>query len=87
MFDTNLYREGKYVKAGWPHDDSFGGRAKFLTYWTMVLLFFFHGEKKINTLKYNEKKSFLLKGNVDILFHIQRSAELDSIHRLNKLDL
>ncbi len=37
MFDTNLYNEGKYKKAGWPHDESFGRRAKFLTYNTMVL--------------------------------------------------
>ncbi len=36
VFDTDLFRTGKYKKAGFPFDDSFGGRAKFLTYNNVV---------------------------------------------------
>lgn len=42
VFDTKLFADGKYKKVGFPHDDSFCGRAKFLTYNTMgVLTFYF----------------------------------------------
>ena len=36
VFDTALFRTGKYKKVGFPFDDSFGGRAKFLTYNNLV---------------------------------------------------
>ncbi len=35
-YDTDLFRSGKYKKVGFPIDDSFNGRAKFLTYNNMV---------------------------------------------------
>ena len=36
IYDTALFRGGKYTKAGFPFDNSFGGRAKFLTYNNVV---------------------------------------------------
>ena len=35
-FDTVLFRGKKYAKVGFPFDDSYGGRAKFLTYINLV---------------------------------------------------
>merc|ERR1712127_1167924 len=37
IFDTELFRGGKYKKVGFPFDDSFNGRMKFLTYINMGL--------------------------------------------------
>lgn len=37
VFDTELFWGGKYAKVGFPFDDSFGGRAKFLTYNNLVI--------------------------------------------------
>ena len=34
--DTKLFNSGKYSVMGFPFDDSFGRRAKFLTYLNMV---------------------------------------------------
>ena len=39
-YDTALFRGGKYTKAGFPFDNSFGGRIKFLTYNNVVNIFF-----------------------------------------------
>jgi hypothetical protein len=36
VFDTDLFWGGKYEKAGFPFDFSYGGRAKFLTYNNLV---------------------------------------------------
>ncbi len=36
IFDTELFRTGKYKKVGFPFDNSYGGRAKFLTYINVV---------------------------------------------------
>ncbi len=36
VYDTWLFWGGKYEKAGFPFDFSYGGRAKFLTYINLV---------------------------------------------------
>lgn len=43
VFDTELFRGGKYKKVGFPFDDSFNGRAKFLTYNNLFLQIIFFG--------------------------------------------
>ena len=37
IFDTDLFNSGKYEKIGFPFDDSYGRRAKFLTYINMTM--------------------------------------------------
>ena len=37
IFDTDLFNSGKYEKVGFPFDDSYGRRAKFLTYINMTM--------------------------------------------------
>ena len=41
LVDTELYESGKFKKVGFPFDDSFGRRCKFLTYLTMGSLTFY----------------------------------------------
>jgi hypothetical protein len=36
-FDTDLFNSGKYEKVGFPFDNSYGRRAKFLTYINMTM--------------------------------------------------
>lgn len=43
IFDTDLFQSGKYKKVGFPFDDSFNGRAKFLTYNNVGLQIIFFG--------------------------------------------
>ncbi len=47
IYDTDLFRSGKYKKVGFPFDDSFNGRAKFLTYNNLVIKWFYILASKI----------------------------------------
>lgn len=51
IYDARLFNEGKYAKAGFPFDDSYGRRAKFLTYNNVVIQIVFFSLSTLSALQ------------------------------------